>query len=115
MPSGLVFLFTGGIHTPFSAERGGRGICLIYSMTEIIENNLFHNMLILNVPVNPLHIGILRNICDMQFLDLIFYFISICSDLCQFVGPRGLKAQNKMDFLDLFRSMCLIIDANAAS
>ena len=67
------------------------------------------------VSVNHLHRGIFRKECNKYFLATIFYFTSIFSNLCQFVGPRGLNSQNKMDFLKFFRSIGLILNHAASS
>ena len=55
-------------------------------------------MLILVLSVRHWHDKILRKECSLYFLAMIFHFNSIFNNLCQFVRPRGLKWQNKMDF-----------------
>ena len=46
---------------------------------------------------------------------VIISFTGFFSNLNLFVGHRGLKLQNKMDFREIFRSMCLMLDNTAAS
>ena len=56
---------------------------------------------------NLLHIGVVRNGCNKEFLAVIIYFTGIYSNLNLYVEHRGLKSQNKIDFRHIFRSMCL--------
>ena len=56
-------------------------------------------MLISAVSVNLLHIRIFKIEYKKKFLAILFELIGIVSDLiCLFVGHRGLKLQNKIDF-----------------
>ena len=52
--------------------------------------------------VNLLHIGILRKECNTLFLALINCFTGILSKLPLYVGQRGVKFKNKMDFREIF-------------
>ena len=65
--------------------------------------------------VNILHIRILRKECYEQFLAVINCFTGIFSNLYVYVRQRGVKSQNKMDFREIPRSMCLTQDNTAAS
>ena len=65
--------------------------------------------------VNLLHIAILRKECNKYFLAVINCFTGIFSNLYLYVRQRGVKLQNKMDFREIFRSMCLALDNTAAS
>ena len=42
-------------------------------------------------------------------------FSGIFSNLYLYVRQRGVKLQNKMDFREIFRSICLSLDNTAAS
>ena len=66
---------------------------------------IYHNMFTLAL-VYVLHIGIIRRECNRNFL-AITCFTGVFSDLCLFVGHRGLKLQNQMEFREIFRSMML--------
>ena len=65
--------------------------------------------------VDLLHIGILRKESNKQFLAVINCFTGILSNLYLYVRQRGVKLQYKMDFREIFRSMCLTLDNTAAS
>ena len=65
--------------------------------------------------VNLLHIGILRKECIKLFLAVINCFTGIFSNLYLYVRQRDVKLQNKMDFREIFRSMCLTQGNTAAS
>ena len=65
--------------------------------------------------INLLHTGILRKDCNKKFLAVINCYTGMFSNLCLYVRQRGVKLQNKMDFQETFRSMCLTLDNTAAS
>lgn len=88
-------------------------ICTVWP--EIIENCIFHNMLIPAVLVHLSYTGIIRKGCNKLFLVVIICLTSIFSVFYLFIGHRGLKSQNKTNFRETFRSMCLILDNTAAS
>ena len=75
----------------------------------------FFHMFIPVSLVNLLHIGILRKECNKLCLAVINCFTGIFSNLYLCVRQRGVKLQNKMDFREIFRSMCLTLDNTAAS
>ena len=65
--------------------------------------------------VNLLHIGTLRKECNKLLLAVINCFTGIFRILYLYVRQRGVKLQNKMDFREIFRSMCLTLDNTVAS
>ena len=65
--------------------------------------------------VNLLLIGTLRKECNKLLLAVISCFTGIFRILYLYVRQRGVKLQNKMDFREIFRSMCLTLDNTVAS
>ena len=67
------------------------------------------------VLVIPLYIEILRKECNRDFLVIIILFTTTFSDICLFVGDKRPETENKINFLELLRSTCLVFDSTAAS
>ena len=54
-------------------------------------------------------------LCTTLCLAVIVCFTSIINVFYLFVGYRDLKSQNKMDFRETFRTVCLLLDNTDAS
>ena len=72
-------------------------------------------MIISDRLVKLLHIGILRKECYQIISSCNKLFYWMFSNLYLYVRQRGVKLQNKMDYQEIFRSMCLTLDNTAAS